>query len=63
MRASDADRDRVAEVLREAAGDGRLGLDALDDRLSRLAFWGGVGTNRRARKSGKRQLGDGQPAE
>jgi hypothetical protein len=34
MRASDADRDRVAEVLRNAAGDGRLGLDELDDRLS-----------------------------
>ncbi|MGI8332280.1 DUF1707 SHOCT-like domain-containing protein [Actinomadura scrupuli] len=34
MRASDADRDRVAEVLRQAAGDGRLGLDELDDRLS-----------------------------
>jgi hypothetical protein len=34
MRASDADRDRVAEVLRDAAGDGRLGLDELDERLS-----------------------------
>jgi hypothetical protein len=34
MRASDADRDRVAEVLRNAAGDGRLGLDELDERLS-----------------------------
>jgi len=33
MRASDADRERVAEVLREAAGDGRLTMDELDERL------------------------------
>jgi len=33
LRASDHDRDRVAEVLREAAGDGRLSLDELDERL------------------------------
>ncbi len=33
MRISDADRDRVAEVLREAAGDGRIDLDELDERL------------------------------
>src|SRR6201996_9296236 len=33
MRASDADRERVANVLREAAGDGRLSLDELDERL------------------------------
>jgi hypothetical protein len=33
MRISDADRHRVAEVLREAAGDGRLDLAELDDRL------------------------------
>ena len=33
LRASDADRDRVAELLREAAGDGRLTLDELGDRL------------------------------
>ncbi|MBW8485433.1 DUF1707 domain-containing protein [Actinomadura sp. PM05-2] len=33
MRASDADRDRVAAVLRDAAGEGRLGLDELEDRL------------------------------
>jgi hypothetical protein len=32
-RASDADRERVAEVLREAAGDGRLTMDELDQRL------------------------------
>ena len=33
MRISDTDRHRVAEVLREAAGDGRLELDELDERL------------------------------
>jgi Domain of unknown function (DUF1707)/Cell wall-active antibiotics response 4TMS YvqF len=34
MRASDADRERVAEVLRTAAAEGRLHLDELDERLS-----------------------------
>jgi hypothetical protein len=34
LRAADHDRDRVAEVLRQAAGDGRLTLDELDERLS-----------------------------
>jgi hypothetical protein len=33
MRASDADRERVAEVLRAAAGEGRLDLDEVDERL------------------------------
>src|SRR3954463_7234885 len=33
MRISDADRNRVAEVLREAAGDGRIDLTELDERL------------------------------
>jgi hypothetical protein len=33
LRASDADRDKVADVLREAAGDGRLSMDELDERL------------------------------
>jgi hypothetical protein len=33
LRASDADRERVATVLRDAAAQGRLGLDELDDRL------------------------------
>jgi hypothetical protein len=33
LRASDADRERVAEILREAAGEGRLTLDELDERL------------------------------
>ena len=34
MRASDADRDRVMEVLRLAAGEGRLTPDELDERLA-----------------------------
>jgi len=33
LRISDADRHRVAEILREAAGEGRLDLDELDQRL------------------------------
>jgi hypothetical protein len=33
MRISDAERHQVAEILREAAGEGRLDLDELDDRL------------------------------
>ena len=33
MRASDADRERVVDVLRLAAGDGRLTPEELDDRL------------------------------
>jgi len=34
LRASDHDRDRVSEVLRQAAGDGRLTLDELEERLT-----------------------------
>jgi hypothetical protein len=34
MRASDADRERVAAVLRQAAGEGRLELAELDERLA-----------------------------
>lgn len=34
MRISDADRDDVAAILREAAGEGRLDLEELDERLS-----------------------------
>lgn len=37
LRISDADRHEVAEVLREAAGEGRLDLDELDERLE--ATW------------------------
>lgn len=33
MRISDADRHRVAEVLRDAAGEGRLDIDELEERL------------------------------
>lgn len=33
MRAGDTDRDRVAQVLRDAAGEGRLTLEELDERL------------------------------
>ncbi|QKG20595.1 DUF1707 domain-containing protein [Actinomadura verrucosospora] len=33
MRAGDADRERVAQVLRDAAGEGRLTLAELDERL------------------------------
>ena len=33
LRASDADRDRVVDVLREAAADGRLTPEELDERL------------------------------
>ncbi len=38
LRISDDDRQKVAEVLREAAGEGRIDLDELDERLE-LA-WG-----------------------
>jgi hypothetical protein len=34
VRASDADRERVAERLRAAAGDGQLSIDELDERLN-----------------------------
>jgi hypothetical protein len=33
LRISDDDRHRVAEILRQAAGEGRIDLDELDDRL------------------------------
>jgi Domain of unknown function (DUF1707) len=33
LRISDRDRHQVAEVLREAAGEGRIDLDELDERL------------------------------
>lgn len=35
VRASDADRDRVAEALRHAAGEGRITVDELDERIDR----------------------------
>ena len=34
LRASDADRDQVAERLRAAATEGRIGFDELEERLS-----------------------------
>ena len=37
MRVSDADRERAAEVLREAAGQGRISMDELDERVE-LAY-------------------------
>jgi hypothetical protein len=33
LRISDADRHQVAEILREAAGEGRIDIDELDERL------------------------------
>jgi hypothetical protein len=33
LRASDKDRDRVAEILCDAAADGRLDMSELDERL------------------------------
>jgi hypothetical protein len=35
LRASDAERERVAEHLRAAAGEGRLSADELEERLER----------------------------
>lgn len=35
LRASDAEREHVIELLRGAAGEGRLDLDELDERLTR----------------------------
>jgi Domain of unknown function (DUF1707) len=35
QRASDADRDEVVELLRRAAGEGRIGHDELDERVAR----------------------------
>lgn len=40
MRASDADRERVASILRDAGGDGRLTVHELDERLD--AAYGAV---------------------
>ena len=37
MRVSDSDREQAAEVLREAAGHGRITMDELDERLE-LAY-------------------------
>jgi len=37
MRTSDAERQRVAEFLRDACGDGRLSPEELEERLDRRA--------------------------
>src|SRR6187200_2263116 len=34
MRISDVERDNVASILRDAAGEGRLDLEELDERLT-----------------------------
>jgi hypothetical protein len=36
LRASDAERERVAQLLRDSAGEGRLDMDELDERLERV---------------------------
>ncbi|MEV0588862.1 DUF1707 domain-containing protein [Nonomuraea sp. NPDC050310] len=36
LRASDEDRERIAQVLQEAHADGRIGLDELEERLGVL---------------------------
>ena len=36
LRCSDSDREQVAEIIRQAAMDGRLTLDELDERLDRV---------------------------
>lgn len=38
LRISDSDRHKVADVLRDAAGEGRIDLEELDERLERT--WG-----------------------
>ncbi len=38
LRISDSDRQKVAEVLRDAAGEGRIDLEELDERLE--LTWG-----------------------
>jgi hypothetical protein len=44
IRVSDADRERVAERLRDAAGDGRLTIEELDERVE-LAYGARTGTD------------------
>ncbi|MEU7892696.1 DUF1707 domain-containing protein [Nonomuraea sp. NPDC049152] len=36
MRAADLDRERTAEILRTAAGDGRLGMEEFHERLDQV---------------------------
>jgi hypothetical protein len=44
IRVSDADRERVAERLRDAAGEGRLTIEELDERVE-LAYGARTGTD------------------
>ena len=39
LRISDTDRDRAAEVLREAHAEGRISIDELDERLTSAVPW------------------------
>ena len=43
MRTSEAERQRVAEFLRDACADGRLNAEELEQRLDRLFTGGTVG--------------------
>src|SRR5437764_1247849 len=45
MRVSDSDREQAADVLREAAGQGRISLDELEVDVSGVAFMGGFDHN------------------
>jgi hypothetical protein len=36
VRASDAERERIAKLVSEAAGEGRLSIEEADDRLERV---------------------------
>ena len=47
VRASDADRERIAAILRGAAGQGLLTLAEVDERLSRAYAATYVGTSGR----------------
>jgi hypothetical protein len=49
LRISDTDRDRAAEVLREAHAQGRITVDELDERLTSVY-------NAKARRSSQGEL-------
>jgi hypothetical protein len=68
QRASDADREEVVELLRAAAGEGRIGHDELDERLTRALsaktyrqLHATVDDIPRDRGAGNRRIGPGQP--
>ena len=56
LRASDAEREHHAELLREHAAQGRLTVDELDERLDRVYA---ARTRRRARARRRRPPGPG----